>query len=201
MRIMAIEDAAPLLDALKARKGAIVKAWIARTLHAYPDHTFRFLDQEKDPFRNPVGHTLKEGLAALLEELLGGMNAEKITPLLNDIVRIRAVQDCTAAQAVAFPFLLKNVIRETLHSSCCPPLSPSGGKDKGDAGSWSDALAPLEDRIDEMALLAFDLFMRCRESMYEVRVNETKRRLYLLQRMHASSLPSAGDDPGVPSKS
>lgn len=198
---MALEDAAPLLDALKARKGAIVKAWIARTLHAYPDHTFRFLDQEKDPFRNPVGHTLKEALAALLEELLGGMNAEKITPLLNDIVRIRAVQDFTAAQAVAFPFLLKNVIRESLHSLPCAPLSPSGGEDKFEAGSWPDALAALEDRIDEMALLAFDLFMRCRESMYEVRVNETKRRLYLLQRMNASSLAPAGDDPGVPSDS
>lgn len=180
-----MEGTDPLLDALRARKGAIVRAWLARTLHAYPDHTSRFLDREKDPFRNPVGHTLKEGLAALFDELLGGMNAEKVTPLLDGIVRIRAVQDFTAAQAVAFPFHLKTIIRESVGTQL--PGDPEGR-----------GLAALEDRIDQMALLAFDLFMRCRESIYEVRANETRRRLYLLERMHERSLPRTADGRGVP---
>jgi RsbRD-like negative regulator of sigma factor len=190
---MTLEGADPLLDALRARKGAIVRAWLGRTLGTYPDQSSRFLDREKDPFRNPVGHTLKEGLAALFDELLGGMDSEKVTTLLDGIVRIRAVQDFTAAQAVAFPFHLKNVIRESLHSAPRPPLSLSRGEEKGEEGSRPDALTSLEDRIDQMTLLAFDLFMRCRESIYEVRANETRRRLYLLERMHESNLPRTAE--------
>jgi hypothetical protein len=195
-----MEGTDPLLDALRASKGAIVRAWLTRMLCTYPEQSSRFLDREKDPFRNPVGHTLKEGLAALFDELLGGMNAEKVTPLLDGIVRIRAVQDFTAAQAVAFPFLLKTVIREALHSAPHPPLFPSGGKDNHEGESWPDALTALEDRIDQLALRAFDLFMQCRETIYEVRANEARRRLYLLERMHERNLPRSADDRGAPSR-
>jgi hypothetical protein len=87
-------------------------------------------------------------------------------PVLDGIVRIRAVQDFTAGQAVAFIFLLKRVIREELKGEV--RVQPGG-----------DGLAAVEERIDEMALLAFDLFMKCRERIYEIRVNEAKRRLGL----------------------
>ena len=184
---MTPEGADPLTDALRVRKGAIVRAWLARMLRAYPDHTSRFLDREQDPFRNPVGHTLKEALAALFDELLGEMNAEKVTPLLDGIVRIRAVQDFTASQAVAFPFHLKMVLRETVGDQF--RRDPEG-----------NGLAALDDRIDQMALLAFDLFMRCRESIYEVRANETRRRLYLLERMHVKNLRRTDEGHGAPSR-
>jgi hypothetical protein len=32
----------------------------------------------------------------------------------------------------------------------------------------------LESRIDELALLAFEIYMQCREKIYECRVNEVK---------------------------
>ncbi len=38
---------------------AIVEEWFARTLESYPQVTARFLALEKDPFRNPVGHTFQ----------------------------------------------------------------------------------------------------------------------------------------------
>ena len=41
-----------------------------------------------------------------------------------------------------------------------------------------------------MALLAFDLFMKCRERIYEIRANEAKRRIFVLERMHGLE-PSA----------
>jgi hypothetical protein len=34
-----------------------------------------------------------------------------------------------------------------------------------------------------MALLAFDLFMKCRERIYEIKANEARRRMFLLERM------------------
>jgi RsbRD-like negative regulator of sigma factor len=184
---MATEAAQLLGEALAARKGAIIRAWLAHTLLTYPEHTTRFLAHEPDPFRNPVGHTLKGALSALFDALLGDMTAETIMPLLDEIVRIRAVQDFTAAQAVAFVFLLKKVLREEI-------------KDIIAGSPGANNLEFLEDRIDEMALLAFDLFMRCRERIYEVRVNETRRRLYLLKRMQERNLPVKDGGRGLPSK-
>lgn len=185
------EGGHPLMQALAAKKSAILREWLARTLQTYPAHTSRFLLQEKDPFRNPVGTTLKEGFPVLFDELLGGMNAAKLTSVLDGIVRIRAVQDFTAGQAVAFIFLLKRVIGEEL-------VGQTHGEPDG------EELAAIEGRIDQMALLAFDVFMKCRERIYEIKANEARRRLYLLERMrgldpppdaHGSDLPAA---PGHP---
>ncbi len=185
------EDARALGEVLAARKDAIVGEWLAHTLQAYPEHTSRFLGRESDRFRNPVGYTLKQALPALFDELLGDMDAARIAPLLDGIVRIRAVQDFTAAQAVAFVFLLKKVVREELRSEV-------------QGGPAGEDLAALEGRIDEMALLAFDLFMKCRERIYQIRADEAKRRVYLLDRMEgkrpsAAGPPSPGRERGVAS--
>jgi hypothetical protein len=171
-----------LREVLAAKRDAIVQAWLARTLQTYPEHTSRFLDRERDRFRNPVGHSLKEALPALFDELLGDMDAARIAPLLDGIVRIRAVQDFTAAQAVAFLFLLKKVVREALGGAA--PGGVTGGE-----------VASLEERIDEMALLAFDLFVKCRERIYEIRTNEARRRVYLLERMDGKRPSHAGLPP------
>ena len=69
--------------------------WLERTLASYPSQTAGFLRNEKDRFRNPVGNTLKEGLATLLDEITGEMDTAKIRPALESIVRLRAVQDFT----------------------------------------------------------------------------------------------------------
>jgi hypothetical protein len=165
------EDAQPLLEALAARKDAIVNEWLTHTLQTYPEHTSKFLSKEKDPFRNPVGHTLRETLSALFDRLVEDTDAATLSRLLDPIVRIRAVQDFSAGQAVGFIFLLKQVIREAMGDETHRGLSAEG-------------LAALEARIDEMILLAFDLFMKCREQIYEIKVSEVKRRLFVLERMH-----------------
>jgi hypothetical protein len=179
---MSCEGARSLVEVLAAGKDAIVGQWLARTLQTYPEHTSRFLGGEEDRFRNPVGYTLREALPRLFDELLGDMDAARIAPLLDGIVRIRAVQDFTAAQAVAFLFLLKKVVREALGGAA--PGGVTGGE-----------VASLEERIDEMALLAFDLFVKCRERIYEIRTNEARRRVHLLERMDGRRPSHAGLPP------
>lgn len=139
--------------------------WVSDTLHTYHGQSAEFLLREKDEFRNPIGNALKKGLPTLLDELFDGMNAAIFTPALEDIIRIRAVQDFTPSQAVGFLFLLKGILRSEL---------------KGPA----EELTGLEDRIDQMALVGFDLFMKCREKIYEVRADEARRRTDVLERMH-----------------
>jgi len=164
---------------------AIIEGWLARTLQTYPEHTGRFLSQEKDPFRNPVGSTLKDALPVLLDGVFERTDPIQITPALDSIVRIRAVQDFTASQAVAFLFLLKPVVREVLW---------------GDSQALQDreGLAALDGRIDEMALLAFDLFMKCRETIYEIKAKEARRRIYVLERMYGMEPSASACGPDLP---
>ncbi len=133
---------------------AMVAQWFARTAETYPELTQHFLAAERDQFRNPVGHILRESLATLLQQLFGDMDAERIATALDPIVRIRAVQDFTPSQAIGFVFLLKSIVRE--HS---PEADPGA----------------LDARIDRLALMAFDNYMKCREQIAQLRVNESRR--------------------------
>jgi hypothetical protein len=136
---------------------AIVEQWFARTVESYASPTARFLSSDQDPFRNPVGHTLRQSLTILLEELLGDMGSERIAPALDAIIRLRAVQDFPPSQAVGFLFLLKPLLRAS-------PLEHD----------W----AVLDARIDQLALLAFDNHMRCREQLAEIRFNASQRTIW-----------------------
>lgn len=134
----------------------IVEQWIASALQSYPSASVPFLSAEDDPFRNPVGHTLRQSLTTLYDELRGTMETERIAPALDALIRIRAVQDLTASQAVGFVFLLKPILRELA------PVDDS-----------------LNDRIDRLALMAFDKYMQCREQLADIRVNEGQRRMHV----------------------
>ncbi|MBZ5628382.1 MAG: RsbRD N-terminal domain-containing protein [Acidobacteriia bacterium] len=136
-----------------ASSNDLVEQWFAQTLESFPDLSARFLAEEKDRFRNPVGHALHTSMAALLQEVLGNMDAGKIAPALDAIVRIRVVQDFTPGEAVGFVFLLRSIVR----------------------GSNPPRPAMIEARIDQLALMAFDQYMRCREQIAEIRANEIRR--------------------------
>lgn len=177
---MKSDGARRLSEIVAARREGIVREWLARALASYPEHTARFLAQERDRFRNPVGHTFRQALPSLFDELLGTtMDAARVARTLDGIVRIRAVQDFTAGQSVGFLFALKKILREAL-----------GVEGRGSPGA--EALASLEDRIDDMVLLAFDLYMRCREQLYQIRAAEARRRASLQQGWHPMERPVDG---------
>jgi hypothetical protein len=93
--------------------------------------------------------------------LLGEMDPQELVPILDGIVRIRAVQDFNPSQAVFFVFLLKKVVREKLE------------KEIQDHRVVDDLLV-FEAKLDEVALLAFDIYVKCKEKLYEIRAMEAK---------------------------
>lgn len=161
-----MEDGRQGLSWLASRREAIYAEWLRRTLAEYPAPASRFLAEEKDRFRNPVGYTLREGLRALLEQLLGDMDPQRLREALEGIVRMRAVQDFTPAAALAFLPALKAVLRE-------PALGPR---------PEAEVLGELDQRIDRALLAAVDLYVRCREQVAEIKLGELRRRYYLAER-------------------
>ena len=86
---------------------------------------------------------------------------------LDPIIRIRAVQAFSQYQAKAFILQLKKVIREALD------------KEIGEH-QLSDDLLVLESKIDDLALIAFDVYMGCREKLYSISAKEARNQVYRL---------------------
>lgn len=150
---------------LEKHKRVIVNKWFDAVVHTYPADTARFLKSQKDPFANPVGRTTFKGLDGAYDQLRGEMETEMLAASLDPIIRIRAIQDFTPTQAAGFVFLLKNIIRETVGDQ----LREKEGLEE---------LMALDARVDTVGLLAFDIFMRCREKVYQLKANETRNRVF-----------------------
>ncbi len=162
-----------LKDFLTEHKSAIQKKWFDNVVETYPSETSNFLKKQKAQFTNPVGYTLAEGLEHLFESLLKGMLPENVKQYLDSVVRIRAIQEFAPSEAVAFIFQLKKVIRLE--------LGPENLKQQG----ITEELAAFDSAIDDLALYAFDLYMKCREKIYELKANEARNMTFrLLQQAH-----------------
>ena len=147
-----------------------MQTWLDLLLSTYPPETVRLLKKETNQFANPVGHTFTTALGEILDEFLGENSPEKLAPLLDRIIRIRAVQDFSPSQSLAFIFSLKKIAAEILAEA-------------GEGIEARDDLSAFDAKVDELALLAFDVYMRCRQNLFEVRMREHKDRTYrLLQR-------------------
>jgi len=148
-----------LTEALASKKQQILSLWIERTLDSYSSPGF--FKKSKDPFANPVGINIAAGLTTLFELLLAQAELQAFAKPLDQVVRIRAVQDFTPAQAVA-PFLeLKWVVKQVF---------------SGDKGTQPllGMLDTLDCEIDRIALTAFNIYSECREQLYRNRIRELK---------------------------
>jgi len=146
---------------LLQKKVAILERWHLLILDTYPADSSRFLKQEKDRFANPVGSIISAGIEALYDELIGEMDPDRLSTCLDSIIRVRAVQDFSPSNAVAFIPLLKRIIKKELQN-----------KIKG--GRLFEELVKFECRIDDMILRTLDIYMQCREQIYKIRVKELK---------------------------
>lgn len=156
-----------LAELLLEREATILQRWFDLIADTYPPDTARFLRQEKDPFLNPVGSSIAREIKVIFAELQRGGSTDKLASALDGIAQIRAVQEFTPGRALAFIFLLKRAVRDDLASHL------------RDGSLWGELLA-YESRIDEAALVAFDIYMRRREKIHEIRTNEIRQRSELL---------------------
>ena len=163
-----MESAAPLLDLLRARRTEIADRWIDAALSVYPAETAGVFRRNTDEFRNPVGHRTSQACHALLDMLLtGGVDLDAARTALDEMLRIRAVQDLAPSQAVGFVFLLKPVVRAM-------------AEEHGRSDALRRELAQFESAVDTLALAAFDGYAACREAVAHLRASELRARHFLL---------------------
>jgi hypothetical protein len=149
---------------LLQNKKRLVRQLFDMLAGTYPLQTVRLLKKETNQFANPVGHTFLVAIDEIVDEFLGRNSVEAMGPLLDKLIRIRAIQDFSPSSSLAFIFGLKTIALEVLEEDLA-------------AGAVSrEELSDFERKVDALALSAFDVYMRCRENLFEVRINEIKNR-------------------------
>ncbi|MGL1862995.1 MAG: RsbRD N-terminal domain-containing protein [Pseudodesulfovibrio sp.] len=147
---------------LAERKTELSEKWADLVLQTYPKETQKIWGRQKDRFQNPVGAAIIEATRDLMDLIIDWTDAEKIAQGLDTLIRIRSVQDFTPSQAISFVFLLKKLLRDEFF------------KDMKADGTLDDLLR-FEAKIDNMALMSFDIYSKGREQIFRLRVDEVKR--------------------------
>ena len=155
----------PLKGFIEKKKAEIVKNWLEATLQTYAPDTAQFYKGQQDQFANPVGHITSKGISFLLDQLLNDFDPDAVRAHLDPIIRIRALQDFTPSQATAFILMLKKILRAHLSEKL------------EDAAAVMELLT-LESKIDQLSLIAFDIYMTCKEKIYQIAANETRKQAF-----------------------
>ncbi|MBF0258192.1 MAG: RsbRD N-terminal domain-containing protein [Desulfamplus sp.] len=163
---------------LELNKEKILTLWFEAAISSYPEDTARLLGKSKNRFDNPVGNITRQSLEDTFDNIIRMSLAEnykdytnskhsqtnkehvgqnRVENSLDPVIRIRAVQNFSASQAVAFVFELKAIVKSVL------------GKLPDESFNY---------RVDLVALAAFNRFMKCRENIFLLKATEAKRRVH-----------------------
>ncbi len=155
---------------LLQNKTTILRRWFDLILETYPADTVTLMRKEQDPFKNPVGATFSREIEVLFKQICEGAPNGECRASLDAILKIRSVQDFSPSKAVGFIFQLKMATEETLKGEVCRERN-------------IEAWRAFQSRIDALALQAFDVYMGCREKIFEIRVNQAKAEKEMALRM------------------
>ncbi|WP_417134432.1 RsbRD N-terminal domain-containing protein [Rubneribacter badeniensis] len=146
-----------IYEEIGVRRAGILKAWQAQ-LASGPQTLCPSASRGAGRFANPVAYVAGECAKDTLAWLVDGRSAEDAPGSLGDWCRLRAVQETSPSRALRPILDLKRIVRDAVGT-------------RGDA----DGLAAFDERIDEIALLAFDRYAESREKLFQVRRDEMRR--------------------------
>ncbi|MDI1471832.1 MAG: RsbRD N-terminal domain-containing protein [Thermodesulfovibrio sp.] len=145
----------PINDLLSKKRQSIINKSFELTIATYPEESQTFLREKSTQFTNPVGYTIYHAIEQIIDKIISNEPIENFILPLEEIIRIRAVQDFTPSQAVGFIFLIKKALQDELEKDF-----------------ESSQILDFLSRVDSLALVAFDIFMKYREKIYDLKSKE-----------------------------
>lgn len=147
-----------IYKAIKDKQQSILSRWVPIALGSFNQNE-QLTVHRGERFSDPLGYTIASSAEAILQWLVNDDPDTDLSKPLEAICRIKAVQDYQPSESLRFIFDLKTIIRESL----------------GEGSQYTEELWKVDKRIDEIALLAFDLFGACRNQIYQLQAEEIKR--------------------------
>lgn len=154
-----------LATGFKKHQEKIVDAWVEYALSTYSSS--RFFKAEQDKFANPVGGNIRESFTQLFTVLAAGGDAAEFTQPLEQFIIIRSVQQFSPSQALAPINAIKHVVRDIFDKDT-------------ELSHLKNDLYDFEFSVDLAVLAGFDIYMKYRERLYQVRIDEIRSGSHLL---------------------
>ncbi len=148
-----------LKELLVEKKSAILGGWLDRILEVYPAGSRDVFRKNPDPFSNPIGSAIRDGIEKLLQKILDPTDVARSRAILDPIIRIRAVENLSPSRALVFIPLPKEIVKESLGDRILEKFS---------SREW----ITLNCKIDQLTLQAFDNYLECREKIHQLKVKE-----------------------------
>ncbi len=143
-------------ERLQEYRNEIVDRWVEYAINTYPPKSAGFFSKQMDPFLNPIGNILRRELSNIFDEILRERASEDINEYVDAIVRFRAVQDFSPSDAVKIFWGIKEIVEEVV----------------GVEEEEFEEVLEFHRRVDSLCFLAFDIFMKCREKLWELKTKE-----------------------------
>ncbi len=148
---------------LTKKRSAILKAWHDAVLVMSNGSAPGFLEKQRTLVVDAMGYDLERGIDGLFDALLQGVIPDEVSRFLDGMIRIRAAHDFTASQAVALILAAKKIVREKIENEIL---------DDPDLG---EELAAWDSAVDDLVLFAFDIYVRHREAVLELKADDAKK--------------------------
>ncbi|MEI6638891.1 MAG: hypothetical protein FDX02_00195 [Chlorobium sp.] len=144
---------------LDAHKEIILQQWLESALGLFP---------EKMGYTTPVAMELSRALEVILSGLGSGESDYK--EALDDVTRILAVQSILPSKALSIFLEPKLMLRDIMLKTTV-------------AGTMTQEVQEaFNSRFDLLTLEAFDSYMQHREKIYQLKVEEGRRRMFMALR-------------------
>jgi hypothetical protein len=157
-----------LKDFLAEKKTIILDRWLDRILEDYPPHSQAFFRENKSPYSNPVGFTLRGGMEGIMDQILRPMQVEDARAILEPVMKVRAVENLPPARGLRFILPLREVL--------CEIMREEERKDL-----WDQEWTELNSRIIRLAFLGMNLYSECREKVNRLKIQAWGKRTGRIQ--------------------
>lgn len=148
-----------ILESIRENKGKILDVWFRSVIETYPQEAGKYFLEHNRQFTNPVGFTIHDALEKMFNGMFGE-DAKELNEGIDEIIRLRAVQDFCPSEAVGFILNLKKIILQNI-----PGIR-----------SADDQYIIIENKIDRALFMAFDIYMNSRERIFEIKATEVRNR-------------------------
>ena len=140
--------------------------WTEAIIKTYPEEGAKFFSASANQFSNPVGHTFRNNIERIVLTLAKGADVAECSQDLDGILRIRAVQGFPPSLALSFIPVLKDIAYQQII--------------KNYPAETISMLQDLNFVVDRLLLLGFDLYMQCRELLWQQKANQLYSRTHKL---------------------
>lgn len=151
-----------IYTAVNQKKPQILSKWKSAALTSFANHDGLKGRKPQGRFSDPIDYVVEKSTGDIFECLIKPENNVNLHDSLQEICRLIAIQENSPSEALNFIFELKQIIRDELQTEI-------------DLDHWAMEIWNLDKYIDQIGLLAFNIYSDCRAQIYELRIDEIKR--------------------------